>query len=192
MVSAVYLVRHGETEWSQLGLHTSRSDVPLSPEGESQAARLAPRLASVAFSRILTSPRIRAVRTCELAGVGKMAAAEPDLAEWNYGQYEGLRSAEISAIRPGWRLFRDGCPGGESPAQVSDRADRVVTALRQLQGNVAVFTHGHFGRALAARWAAMPVWAGEGLLLEPAALGILGFEHGSAASPVISLWNERP
>jgi broad specificity phosphatase PhoE len=192
MVSAVYLVRHGETEWSHLGLHTSRSDVPLSADGEAQAARLAPRLAAVSFSRVFTSPRIRATRTCELAGLGPLAIAEPDLAEWGYGQYEGLRSAEISAIRPGWRLFRDGCPGGESPAQVSERADRVVAMLRQLSGAVAVFTHGHFGRALAARWADLPVWAGEGLLLEPAALGVLGFEHGSAASPVISLWNERP
>lgn len=192
MVSAVYIVRHGETEWSQLGLHTSRSDIPLSPEGEARAARLAPRLASVSFSAVLTSPRIRAARTCELAGLGRLASAEPDLSEWDYGQYEGLRSAEISAIRPGWRLFRDGCPAGESPSQVSDRADRVVAMLRRRSGNVAVFTHGHFGRALAARWAALPVWAGEGLLLDPAALGILGHEHGSAASPVISLWNERP
>ncbi|HEY1792668.1 MAG TPA: histidine phosphatase family protein [Opitutaceae bacterium] len=192
MTAGIYLIRHGETEWSRSGRHTGLSEVPLTPEGERQARGQALRLAKVAFSLVLTSTRGRSRRTCELAGLGPSAAVDADVAEWDYGDYEGLTSAEIHARRPDWQLFRDGCPRGESPEQVGARADRVLARLRATGGRAAVFTHGHFARALAARWAGWPVAAGAHLLLEPACLGILGFEHGSAAAPVIALWNQPP
>jgi probable phosphoglycerate mutase len=189
MVSSVYVVRHGETEWSKSGRHTGRTEIPLSAQGELNARRLAATLALVAFSAVLTSPRQRARRTCELAGVGAGAVSDPDLAEWDYGDYEGLTSAEILAARPGWELFRDGCPGGETPSQVAARADRLIARVRSMQGNVALFSHGHFGRVLAVRWAGLPVGAGERLLLDTACLGVLSYEHGNPAAPVIARWN---
>jgi broad specificity phosphatase PhoE len=192
MVSSVYLVRHGETDWSKSGRHTGRTEIPLSAQGELNARRLAARLAPVAFSSVLTSPRQRARRTCELAGLGAGAVPDPDLAEWDYGDYEGLTSAEILAARPGWELFRDGCPGGETPSQVAARADRLIARVRSMQGNVALFSHGHFGRALAARWVGLPVGAGERLLLDTASIGVLAYEHGNPAAPVIARWNIPP
>jgi broad specificity phosphatase PhoE len=192
MVTGVYLVRHGETEWSKSGRHTGRTEIPLSAQGELNAGRLAAGLASVAFSSVLTSPRARARRTCELAGLGAGAVADPDLAEWDYGDYEGLTSAEILRGRPGWELFRDGCPGGETPAQVAARADRLIARVRPMQGFVALFTHGHFGRALAVRWVGLPVGAGERLLLDTASVGILSYEHANPAAPVIARWNISP
>jgi probable phosphoglycerate mutase len=192
MLPRIYLIRHGETEWSQSGRHTGRTDIPLSADGEDRARELATRLQDIKFSRVLTSPRQRARQTCELAGLGRMAEIEPDLAEWNYGDYEGLRSAEILRKRPEWNLFRDGCPNGESPVQVGDRADRVIARLRALEGNVALFSHGHFGRVLAARWAGLAVSAARHFLFGTAALGILDFEHHAAGSPVIALWNDGP
>lgn len=191
MPSRVFLARHGETAWSNSGRHTGRTDIQLSAQGEQNARRLAGLLAGVRFSSVLTSPRQRARRTCELAGLGADARPDPDLAEWDYGEYEGLRSADILESRPGWRLFRDGCPGGESPADVSDRADRLIARLRSLEGDVALFSHGHFGRALAVRWIGLSVGDGERLLLDTASLGILSYEHASVASPVIALWNAR-
>jgi probable phosphoglycerate mutase len=187
-----YLVRHGETEWSASGRHTGRTDIPLTRLGEEHAAWLAGRLRSVRFTHVFTSPRLRARRTCELAGWGAAAVVDPDLAEWDYGDYEGLRTAEILKARPGWSLFRDGCPNGESPGHAAGRADGLIARLRLLDGKVALFSHGHFGRVLGARWAGLPVEASARLGLDTASLGILGFERGDPAAPVISLWNERP
>ncbi len=185
----LYLVRHGETQWSATGRHTGRSDIPLTPTGEGEAAWLAGRLGAAGFTHVYSSPRMRARQTCELAGWGAAAVIEPDLAEWDYGDFEGLNSAEILRAQPGWSLYRDGCPGGESPGQACARADRLLDRLRGLEGNVALFTHGHFGRLLGARWAGLAVVDAARLRLDTASLSILGSEHGS---PVISLWNERP
>ena len=138
----LYLVRHGETEWSLSGQHTGRTDIPLTAQGEEEAKRLAPRLSSIRFSAALCSPRQRAQKTCELAGLGALAQVEPDLAEWDYGDYEGLRTPEIAKERPGWNIFADGCPNGELPDQVSARADRLIGRLEALDGNLALFSHG--------------------------------------------------
>ena len=164
----------------------------MTEKGEKDALALAGRLKGAGFSRVFISPRQRARKTCELAGWGSAAEVDPDLSEWDYGAYEGMRTAEILSQRPGWNLFGDGCPGGETPGQVGARADRLIGRLRAIVGSVALFSHGHFGRVLGARWAELPVTAGERLLLDTASLSILGFEHGSAASPVLALWNERP
>jgi probable phosphoglycerate mutase len=192
MISNAYFIRHGETAWSKSGRHTGRTDIPLSDEGETKARSIAAHLASIHFSRVLVSPRQRARRTCELAGLGSRAETDPDLAEWDYGGYEGLHTAEILKDRPDWILFRDGCPGGESPAQVSSRADRLIGRIRSMDGTVALFSHGHFGRVLAARWIGLPVLDAQRLLLDTACLGILGFEHANPAAPVIALWNYPP
>ncbi|MFI5348809.1 MAG: histidine phosphatase family protein [Elusimicrobiota bacterium] len=189
MAERLFLVRHGETAWSQSGQHTGRTDVPLTARGEASARELGPRLNNVVFSAVLTSPAQRARRTCELAGLARTAAIEPDLAEWDYGDYEGMRSAEILRERPGWIIFRDGCPGGETPAQVSNRADRLIARLRALDGTAAAFTHGHFGRVLAARWIGLPIVEARGLLLSTATLSILGYEHDNPEEPVLALWN---
>jgi len=185
----IYLVRHGETEWSLSGQHTSRTDIPLTARGENAAQELGRRLREISFARVLTSPRQRARRTCELAGLGQAIELEPNLVEWDYGDYEGQRSADIRKARPDWNLFRDGCPNGETPAQVSDRANRLITRLRELDGNVALFSHGHFGRVLAARWIDLPVSEAGHFLLDTASLSILGYEHNHLESPVIALWN---
>ena len=189
MTERLFLVRHGETAWSQSGQHTGRTDVPLTARGEASARKLGPRLSGVPFSAVLTSPAQRARRTCELAGLAGAARIEPDLAEWDYGAYEGKRSAEILRERAGWIIFRDGCPGGETPAQVSDRADRLIARLRTLDGTVAAFTHGHFGRVLAARWIGLPIIEARGLLLSTASLSILAYEHDNPEEPVLALWN---
>src|ERR1700681_1042960 len=154
-LSVVYIARHGETAWSLSGQHTGLTDLPLTSNGERNARRLGARLKSMTFAKVFPSPSQRALRTCELAGFGTAAETDPDLVEWNYGQYEGLRSAEILAKRPDWELFRDGCPGGESPAQVGERADRVVQRVRAVAGDVLLFSSGHFIRVLAARWLAL-------------------------------------
>jgi probable phosphoglycerate mutase len=186
------LVRHGETAWTRTGRHTGRTDLPLSEEGEAEARRLGATLALHPVGAVFTSPRVRAVRTCELAGLGGKAVLEPDLAEWDYGDFEGLVLAEILQRRPGWRIFRDGCPGGESPSQVSDRADRVIARVRALSADSALFTHGHFGRALAARWIGLPVSAGANFLLGTASVSLLAYEHGDVGSPALALWNAPP
>ena len=153
ILPVVYLARHGETAWTLSGQHTGLIDLPLTPNGENNARRLGERLKGMAFSKVFTSPLQRASRTCELAGFGTVAQIDPDLVEWNYGQYEGLRLAEILANRPDWQIFRDGCPGGESPAQVGERADRVVQRVRAVSGNVLLFSSGHFfGFWLPAGW----------------------------------------
>jgi probable phosphoglycerate mutase len=185
----LYLARHGETEWSLAGRHTGLTDVPLTPRGEQNARRLGRRLAVHAFARVLTSPLQRARRTCELAGFAAAATIDPDLVEWNYGAYEGLRSPEIHARAPGWNVFADGGPGGELPADVRARADRVLLRLRAAGGDVLLFSSGHFLRSLAARWLGLEVTFGRYLALDPASLSILGHEHGPDDS-VIRLWND--
>ena len=185
------LVRHGETEWSLSGRHTGRTEIALTAQGEDGARALEPHLRGVAFARVLASPRVRAQRTCALAGLGP-AEIEPDLAEWDYGDYEGLRSAEIHKDRPGWNIFRDGCPGGESPDEVAARADRLLGRLRASGGDVALFSHGHFGRALAARWIGQPVSLGQHLALSVSSISILGFEASHRETPALALWNFSP
>ena len=186
----VYLARHDETAWTVTGQHTGRTDLPLTPNGERNARRLGLRLQGMSFVKVFTSPLQRATRTCELAGFGAVAEADEDLVEWDYGRYEGMRSAEILADRPGWRLFRDGCPDGESPEQVGLRADRVVERVRAAGGDVLVFSSGHFIRVLAARWLELgPGSAGKYLLLNTSSLSALGYEH-KLSQPVIRLWND--
>jgi probable phosphoglycerate mutase len=185
----VYLARHGETAWSISGQHTGLTDLPLTERGERNARRLGERLNGLKFEKVLTSPLQRAARTCELAGFGSSAQVEPDLLEWNYGEYEGRRSAEIHAERPDWRLFRDGCPGGESPGQVAARADRIVHQMRALRGDVLLFSSGHFLRVLAARWLGLEPVAGRLFLLSTASLSGLSYEH-SLSEPAIRLWDD--
>ena len=187
----LHLIRHGETEWSLSGQHTGTSDIPLTPHGEEEARGLVPWLRTRQFLRVLTSPRQRARRTCELAGLGASAETTQDLAEWNYGEYEGKRSAEIAQINPGWNIFENGCPGGETPAQVAARADRLIASLEALHGDVALFSHGHFSMVIATRWIGLPVVEGQHLALSTASLSILGY---AAHHPVrvIALWNAAP
>ncbi len=183
------LIRHGETEWSLSGRHTGRSDIPLTARGEDGARALEPHLEGVAFARVLTSPRARAQRTCALAGLGQAATIEPDLAEWDYGDYEGLRSSEIRQAWPGWNIFADGCPGGETPADVAGRADRLLDRLRVSGGEVALFSHGHFGRVLAARWIGLPVIEGQHFSLSVASVSVLGYEPSHPETAAIALWS---
>ena len=185
----VYLARHGETAWSLSGQHTGRTDLPLTERGERNARALGERLRGMTFAKVLTSPLHRAVRTCKLAGFGAVAEIDPDLVEWDYGEYEGRRTAEIHSERPDWQLFRDGCPGGESPDQIGARADRVVGRVRAVKGGVLVFSSGHFLRVLAARWLGLDAAGGRYLLLSTASLSALSYEH-NLAQPAIRLWNE--
>ncbi|MFO1207994.1 MAG: histidine phosphatase family protein [Amaricoccus sp.] len=185
----IWLARHGETAWSLSGQHTGRTDIALTARGEASARKLGERLRGMAFARIFTSPLQRAARTCALAGFGAEAEADADLVEWDYGDYEGRTSVEIRADRPDWSLWRDGCPGGESPEQVGRRADRVVDRLRATGGDALVFSSGHFLRVLAARWLGMEPSAGAFFLLDTASLSALGHDR-SLAQPVIRLWND--
>jgi broad specificity phosphatase PhoE len=185
----VYLARHGETAWSLSGQHTGLTDLPLTERGERNARKLGEQLRMRRFARVFTSPLRRAFRTCELAGFGAKAEIDDDLVEWNYGEYEGLRTAEIQAKRPGWQLFRDGCPGGESPAEVGARADRVVNRVRAVEDDVLIFSSGHLLRVLAARWLGLEPQAGRYLLLSTASLSALSYEH-DLTQPVIQLWND--
>ena len=189
LLSVFYLARHGETAWSLSGQHTGRTDLPLTERGERNARALGERLRGLTFAKVFTSPLQRAARTCELAGFGSAAEIDPDLVEWDYGQYEGRRSAEIHAERPDWQLFRDGCPGGESPGQIGTRADRVVGRVRAVKGDVLIFSSGHFLRVLAARWLGLDAAGGRYLLLSTASLSALGYEH-KLAEPAIRLWND--
>jgi probable phosphoglycerate mutase len=186
----VYLARHGETAWSLSGQHTGRTDLPLTERGERLAGVLGERLRGLTFAKVVTSPLQRAVRTAELAGFGNEAEIDPDLAEWDYGQYEGRRTAEILAERQDWQLFRDGCPGGESPDQVGARADRFIRRLRAGHGSVLLFSSGHILRVLAARWLGLETAVGRHFLLGTASLSTLGYEHNNLTEPVIRLWNE--
>lgn len=185
----IALARHGETEWSLSGQHTGLTDLPLTAAGKDQARRLGKRLESLRFGRVLTSPLQRAACTCALAGFGAVAETDPDLVEWNYGDYEGVRTAEILRTRPGWQLFRDGCPGGESPADIGARADRVIARLRAAAGDTLLFSSGHISRVLAARWLGLPPGAGTCFILNTASLSLLGYEH-DLTEPAIRLWND--
>jgi len=186
----VYLARHGETAWTLSGQYTGLTDLPLTERGERNAHRLEERLRGLTFVNIFTSPLKRAARTCELAGFGAVAEVDCDLVEWDYGQYEGRRTAEIQAERPGWELFRDGCPGGESPSQAAARADRVVNRLRAVPGDVLLFSSGHFIRVLATRWIGLEVTVNaRRFLLSTASLSAVGYDK-ELSRPVIRLWND--
>ena len=184
----VYLVRHGETAWSRTGQHTGLTDIPLTEQGERNATGLASRLSDYSFSRVFKSPLQRASRTCELAGFGAIATADPDLVEWNYGDFEGKTSAEIHQQHPEWNLFQHGCPGGESIADVEQRAGRVVRRIRGVDGNVLIFSSSHFLRALTAVWLGLSAAEGRYFILDTASISILSYEH-ELSSPVIRRWN---
>jgi broad specificity phosphatase PhoE len=187
-VAEVLLVRHGQTEWSRDGRHTGRTDVPLTAEGRRQAEALREPLSKHAFERVLTSPLSRASETCRLAGLGERAERRDELLEWDYGEYEGRTTADIRTERAGWLLWRDGCPGGEQAAEVGARVDRVVTELRRLDGEAAVFAHGHLLRVLTARWVGLGPEAGALLALDTGTLCVLGWER---EQEVIRVWNAR-
>lgn len=189
MAAKVFLIRHGETRWSLTGQHTGRTDLSLTRNGELRASHLRGRLQGVKFDRVFTSPLKRAHRTCELAGLGAAAILEPDLEEWDYGDFEGRTTKDICAQWPAWNVFQDGCPGGESVAQVCLRADRILAGIRRMDGNVAVFSHGQFLRVLAVRWIGQPVRQGQHYALDTASISVLGFEHHNGSVPAICLWN---
>ena len=185
----IYLARHGETAWSLSGQHTGLTDFPLTERGQRNARALGKRLQGLTFATVLTSPLQRAAQTCALAGFGAAAEVDRDLLEWNYGDYEGRRTVEIRAERPDWQLFRDGCPGGESPDQVGARADRVVSRVRSIAGDALLFSSGHFLRVLAARWLGLPPGDGRYFVLSTASLSALGYEHNRSQA-VIRFWND--
>jgi probable phosphoglycerate mutase len=180
------LIRHGETAWTLTGQHTGRTDIPLTDAGREAARRLAPVAARASFALVLTSPLRRARETCELAGLGAEAEVDENLVEWDYGSYEGLTSTEIAAKAPGWVLFADGCPGGESPEQVAARADSVIARVRMVGGDVALFAHGHVFRVFAARWLGLPPMAGSRFLLDTATVSVLSHYRGI---PAVKRWN---
>jgi probable phosphoglycerate mutase len=184
----ITLVRHGETEWSASGKHTGRTDIPLTAKGDEAARRVGEWLRDKSFAAVWSSPSSRARRTAELAGFGAVAETKPDLAEWDYGAYEGLKTKEILVERPGWSLFRDGCPKGESVIEAGARADRMVAALRAVSGNVLVFSSAHFLRTLTARWLGLTAANGALFVLDTASLSVLGYEH-DMSEPVLRRWN---
>ena len=187
----VTFARHGETAWTVTRQHTGRTDLPLTERGEADARRLGARLRGTRFAKVWTSPLARAWRTCELAGFGAAAERDADLSEWDYGKYEGRTSAEILAERPGWNLFRDGCPGGESPAQIAARADRALARVRACGGDALLFSSAHFLRVFTARWLGLDVAAAGWFVLGTASISKLGYEH-ALSEPVVALWNESP
>jgi len=185
----IYLARHGETAWTLSGQHTGHTDIPLTARGERNARRLQIRLRGLQFAKVFTSPLQRALRTCDLAGFESLAELDQDLVEWNYGKYEGRITAEIHEKRPDWRLFRDGCPGGETAKDVADRADRIITRIRRVSGNVLIFSSAHFLRVLAARWLGLAPEMGKCFVLSTASISALGYEH-DLSEPVIRLWDD--
>lgn len=189
IMQQVFLIRHGETEWSRSGRHTGRTDIPLTDNGRRLAENLAPLLGKESFGLVLTSPMQRARETCELAGLAEHAETDPSLREWDYGHYEGLTPAQIHVRTPNWMIFRDGCPGGESPAQVADRVDGVIERVRSISDDVALFAHGHVFRVFAARWIGLQAQAGCNFLLDTATLNILSFYRGI---PAVKRWNAPP
>jgi probable phosphoglycerate mutase len=184
----VFCIRHGETEWSLSGQHTGRTDIPLTENGRRLAAELRPLVAGHEFALVLSSPLGRARETCTLVGLGHVCKIEPDLIEWDYGDYEGLTPAQIHETAPGWMIFRDGCPHGEAPSDVAGRVDRVIGRVRAAQGDVALFAHGHVLRLLGARWIGLPAGEGRRFLLDTGTLSVLGQYHGE---PAIRVWNCR-
>src|SRR5262245_39752619 len=185
-IQCVYLIRHGETAWSLSGQHTGTTDIPLTENGRAVAKRLKPILAVKTFASVLTSPLKRAKETCELSGLGDRAEINCDIVEWNYGEYEGLTPEQIQAVRPGWLIFTDGCPGGETPEQVGARVDRIIAKVRAVDGDSAIFAHGHLLRTFAARWLGLPVAAGSFFLLDPATLNVMTYYRGI---PAVDQWN---
>ncbi len=185
----LYLIRHGETAWSLTHQHTGRTDIPLTEHGEEEARQLGKRLSGLKFDRVYSSPSRRAQKTCALVASGAGLEIEPNLAEWNYGDYEGSCTVNIRKERPDWNIYRDGCPEGETPGQVSDRADRLIARLRKLDGKIALFSHGQFGCVLAARWIGLPVIEGPHFVLGTASLSVLGYDPDHPKVPVIALWN---
>ena len=190
MELSLYLVRHGETAWALSGQHTSRTELPLTPRGEEEARALAERLAGREFDHVFVSPRLRARQTCALLGLESLALVEAELTEWDYGDFEGRRTVEIRADWPGWNLFRDGCPSGESPEQVHVRADRVLARLKPLQGDVLLISHGHFLRVLGVRWIGLPIERARHFPLGTASLSILSLADDTENTPTITRWNE--
>lgn len=193
MLPQITIVRHGETAWSKSHQHTGKTDLALTEQGELDARKVGERLRGVTFAHVWTSPRQRAGRTRELARILPASGEvriDPRLAEWDYGQYEGKKSAEIRTLAPGWKLYRDGCPDGESPAQIAARVDDLIAHLRTLEGDVALFTHGHLGRVLAARWIGLPLQRAENFVLGTASVSVLGYEHNKLDEPAILLWND--
>lgn len=183
----IFVIRHGETAWSLTGQHTGATDIELTGNGRRLAKRMGEALSETEFELVLCSPMLRARETCELAGLGDQAVIDADLLEWNYGDYEGLTPKQIHEIAPGWMLFRDGCPGGETPAEVGARVDRVIARFHAVEGNVAVFAHGHILRTLAARWIGLPTSGARHFLLDPCTLSILGYYHREF--PAVRIWN---
>jgi broad specificity phosphatase PhoE len=186
LLRRAFLIRHGETEWSLSGQHTGMTDIPLTENGRNAARRLEPLLTRATFSLVLTSPLQRARQTCELAGLGELAEVDANLMEWNYGEYEGLTTKQIQAKAPGWMLFSDGCPGGEDPSQVGDRVDQLIARIRSVEGDVALFAHGHVFRVFAARWLGLPATAGSHFLLDTATVSVLSHYRGV---PAVKRWN---
>jgi probable phosphoglycerate mutase len=185
----LYLARHGDTAWTDSHQHTGRTDLPLNESGEEHARLLGEALATLSVARVFTSPLQRAARTCALAGYGDVAAIDPDLLEWDYGQFEGKLTKEIVALRPGWELYRDGCPGGESVQDVAQRADRFIARVHEVGGDVLAFSSGHIIRTIAARWLGMESSFGRCFFCRPGSVGELGFEHDNRDQPIIRLWN---
>ncbi|WP_431321561.1 histidine phosphatase family protein [Rhizobium sp. YTU87027] len=184
----IYLVRHGETEWSLSGRHTGRSDLPLTENGEAAARQIGLHLTGRSFAAVWSSPSQRARNTCELSGFGTGALVEDDLAEWDYGAYEGITTKEIHASRPGWQLFRDGCPNGEAAGDVGARADRIISKLRRANAPILIFSSSHFLRVLGARWVGLPPTDGARFILDTTSISVLGYEH-DMTEPVIRKWN---
>jgi probable phosphoglycerate mutase len=185
----LFLARHGDTDWTDSHQHTGRTDLPLNERGVEAARQLGEWLREFSFVRVFTSPLQRAARSCELAGFGAVAEVDPDLVEWDYGRLEGRRTSDILKDRPGWELFRDGCPEGESPERVAARADRFVARVKGIAGDVLAFSSGHIIRMIAARWNGLAPGAGRMFFCQPASVGVLGFEHNSREEPIIRLWN---
>jgi probable phosphoglycerate mutase len=185
----LFLARHGDTAWTDTHRHTGRTDVPLNADGEEHARQLGEALPPETFAHVFTSPLQRAARTCALAGFGDVAKINPDLLEWDYGRYEGKLTADILKERPGWELFRDGCPGGESAGEVADRADRFIRLVHDLGGEVLAFSSGHIIRMIAARWLGLSPAVGRCFFCRPGSVGELGYEHDSREEPIIRVWN---
>jgi broad specificity phosphatase PhoE len=185
----LFVIRHGETEWSLSGQHTGRADIALTPNGQSEASQLGEQICHTSFQHVFMSPLQRARQTCHFAGLAAKALEEQDLIEWDNGDYQGRTHEEIEEARPGWNVFRHGCPNGESPGQISARADRLIEKLEKLEGNVALFTHGHFGRVLGVRWIELPIESAERFLLDTASISILSYQHNDPDKPAISVWN---
>jgi probable phosphoglycerate mutase len=185
----LFLTRHGDTAWTDSRRKTGRTDLPLNPHGEEHARQIGRRLMDFSFSEVFTSPLLRARQTCDLAGFGNVSHVDKELLEWDYGRFEGKKTAEILAERPGWELFRDGCPMGESPQDVAGRADDFIARVRQCDGDVLAFSSGHIIRMIAARWLGLEPRGGRFFFCRPASVGVLGFEHQSDAEPIIGLWN---